>query len=171
MRVSATVYEIDPRRFRKDRFQAGFLVVFWILWAPATFFVTGMLATGEGPRFFLLFWLCFGWLGVLLVPWALLTRNRKQRLTLSAGRLLVSGTSLLPWSKQEIRREELRALTFEHYGDESVLTLNLFVTGLLGRVMLAALVHPDGKQILFGEIAQFLREHGFRFEARNERAT
>lgn len=83
MRVSATVYEIDPRRFRKDRFQAGFLVVFWILWAPATF----------------------------------------------------------------------------------------FVTGLLGRVMLAALVHPDGKQILFGEIAQFLREHGFRFEARNERAT
>lgn len=170
MRISATEYEIDPRRFRKDRFYTGFLIVFWIIWAPVTLLVTGFAATGEGPQAFLYLWLCFGWLGVILVPYTLLTRNRKQRLTASAGRLLIRGTTLLPWKRQEVRRGDLKALTLERHDDESVLTLNLFVKGFPGRVMLAPLVHPDGKEILFHELAHFLRGLGFQFEARNERA-
>lgn len=170
MRVSATEYEIDPRLFRKDRFYALFLMLFWIVWTPATLFVTGLLASDGGPKVFLIFWLCFGWLGVLMIPYSLLTQNRKQRLTMSAGRLLVSGTALLPWRKREIGRSDLKSLTLEHHGDESVLTLNLFVRGWPQRVMLAPLVHPDGKALLFPEIERFLRAHGFHFETKNERA-
>jgi hypothetical protein len=172
MRVSATEYEIDPRRFRSDRFYTVFLIAFWIVWTPLTLLVTGFAATGDGPQAFLLLWLCFGWLGVLLVPWSLLTRNRRQRMRMSAGRLLVRGTGLLPWSEVAVERDQLHALTLERHDEESVLTLNLLLKGSLlkGRVMLAPMVHPDGKEVLFGEIAPFLREHGFRFETRNARA-
>jgi len=169
VRISATEYEIDPRRFGKDRFYTGFLIVFWLVWAPVTLLVTGFAATGEGPPAFLYLWLGFGWVGVILIPYTLLTRNRKQRLTASAGRLLVSGATLLPWRKREIRRDDLKALTLERYDDDSVFSLNLFTTGFPGRVMLAPLVHPDGKEILFHELVPFLRELGFQFEARNER--
>jgi hypothetical protein len=171
MRVSATDYAIDPRRFRKDRFYTGFLILFWILWTPVTLFVTGFASTGEGPQAFLWLWLCFGWLGVLLIPWALLTRNRTQRLRMRAGRLLVSGTGLLPWTALAIDRDQIAALTLEAYDEESVLTLNLFLKGLFRRrVMLASLVHPEGKEILFREIERFLHDHGFSFETRNARA-
>jgi len=170
MEPAANVYEIDPRRFPGDRFYTGFLVLFWIVWTPITLFVTGFAGSGEGPEAFLMFWLCFGWLGVLLIPWILLTRNRPQRLEASGGRLVVVGGGLLPWTRREIPHDGLRALTLERHDEESVWTLNLFTRGgLAGRVMLAPMVHPDAKEQLFGEIAAFLREQGFDFEARNER--
>lgn len=168
MRISASVFEIDPRRYRGDRFYLGFLVVFWLIWAPATLFVTGLLLTEGGPKVFLAFWLLFGWAGTLMIPVTLFTRKRKQRLAVEADRLLVYGTQPFSRRPQEIRREHLEAFTLERYDEESVVTLNLFLSRWPKRIMLGAMVHPDGKVSLFPQIAAFLREHGFVFEKREE---
>lgn len=171
MQVAAHTYEIDPRRFGRNRFHVWFLGIFWLVWTPITLGVTGILALGEGPTGFLVVWLCFGWLGVVLIPWSLLTQNRRQRIEIGGGSLTLTGAGLLPWTRRSIPLDRLGTLTLEHYSKESVLTLNLFTNDRFPRrVMLATFVDEDGKQALFQGLSAFLREQGVAFDARNEPA-
>jgi hypothetical protein len=171
MRLSPTVFEIDPRRFGQDKLYLGCLIGFWIVWFPVTVFAT-ILLFNDGPLLFLLLWCTLAWLGVIAIPLGLAQRNRKQILTAAGDRLLVSGTR--PFSRRpvELHRDDLAALTLEHYGGgepESVYTLNLLQKPGVrpSRIMLAPFVQPYGKARLFEEIAGFLEGNGFRIELRN----
>lgn len=168
-------YVINPQKYRTDRFYAGCMVVFWVIWVPITAAVTYLAYTKSHPFFFV--WLVFGYLGTVLIPFVILKRNRKQILKVAGDSVIIRGTGVLPTSKIRIHARDLSSLTLEHYDDgfdrESVYTLNLLQkTGARPkRVMLAQLVHPRDKAILLEEIGTFLHNHGFEFNVRNEMAS
>jgi hypothetical protein len=167
-------YVIDPRDYRADRFYFGFLVVFWTIWAPATAVATYMAFIEHEPFFY--FWLIFGYLGTILIPYKVFTRYRKQVLKVTGESLAVYGTGILPTSSVKMHRRDVHALTLEHYGGggrESIYTLNLLQKEGIrpGRIMLAAFVRPKDKAILLEEISSFLRNHGCVFEVKNEMET
>ena len=167
-------YTIDPRDYRKDRHYAGFLILFWLVWVPVTAFAT--VAAIMDPTPFVFVWLVLAYLGVCLIPFTLMTRNRKHILEVSGESLVVHGTGFLPMSSVRINKQDLGALTLEHYDGgcdrESIYTLNLFQKPGVRprRVMLASFVHPKEKAVLLEEIGVFLHDLGFEFEVRNEMA-
>ena len=164
-------YVIDPRDFHTDRVYVGFLVVFWLIWAPVS--VIFIYATySEGSPFFFV-WLVFGPLGTIGIPLAIFFKNKKQVLEAAGNSLVVYGTQGYPWSRVEIDKENLHALTLEHYertDKESVYTLNVFQKPGVRphRIMLASFVHSKDKAILFEEIREFLQKNGFEFQIKNE---
>lgn len=171
--LNSRQYVIDPRRHRTDRFYTGFLVVFWLIWAPATAIVTWLAFTERHTFFFV--WLIFGYLGTVGIPLALLNRRRKQVLEVVGESICIHGSGVLPTSKVIVHKQNFHALTLEHYGKhdpESVFSLNLIQKRGTrpGRIMLAPFVHPKDKVIIFREISEFLNGNGFRFEARNTMA-
>src|SRR5262249_34874591 len=84
----------DNRKTRKDRFAFWFLVVFWAVWAPITLPATVALLSGVEPWFFAC-WCVFGWLGTLLIPYALLGRWWCEWVELSVGAVTLESAGLL----------------------------------------------------------------------------
>jgi hypothetical protein len=164
-------YVIDPRDFHTDRVYVGFLVAFWLIWAPVSAIIIYATYSEGSPFFFV--WLVFGSLGTIGIPAAIFFKNTKQVLEAAGNSLVVYGTQGYPWSKVETDKENLHALTLEHHEEhdqESVYTLNLFQKPLIRpqRIMLASFVHPKDKAILFEEIREFLQKNGFEFQVKNE---
>lgn len=164
-------YVIDPRDYRTDRLGVGCLVAFWLIWAPVTAITTYLAYTERHPFFFI--WLVFGYLGTIGIPVAIFFKNGKQVLEAAGNSLVVYGTMGYPWSRVRIHKQNLQALTLEHYEEhdrESVYTLNLFQKPGVRpqRIMLASFVHPKDKAILFEEIREFLQENGFEFNVKNK---
>ena len=164
-------YVIEPRDFQTDRVYIGFLVVFWLIWAPVSTIII-YLTYSEGSPFFFV-WLVFGPLGTIGIPLAIIFKNKKQVLEAAGNSLVVYGTQGYPWSRVEIDKENLHALTLEHYEEhdrESVYTLNLFQEPGIRphRIMLASFVRSKDKATLFEEIREFLQNNGFEFHVKNE---
>jgi len=132
----------------------------------------GLLIYSEGSPFFFV-WLFFGSLGTIGIPLAIVFKNKKQVLEAAGNSLVIYGTQGYPWSRVEIDKENLHALTLEHYEEhdrESVYTLNLFQEPGIRphRIMLASFVHSKDKATLFEEIKEFLQNNGFGFQVKNE---
>ena len=164
-------YVIDPRDFRTDRVYVGFLIAFWLIWAPVSAIVIYATYSEGSPFFFV--WLVFGSLGTIGIPVAIFFKNKKQVLEAAGNSLVVHGTQGYPWSRVEIDKENLHALTLEHYEEcdqESVYTLNLFQKPGVRpqRIMLASFLHPKDKAIHFQEIREFLEKNGFEFQVKNK---
>ena len=118
-------------------------------------------------------WLVFGSLVTIGIPISIFTGNKKQVLEVTGKSLLVYGTQGYPWSRVEIDKENLHALTLEHYEEhdrESVYTLNLFQEPGIRphRIMLASFVRSKDKTTLFKEIREFMQNNGFEFQVKNE---
>jgi hypothetical protein len=164
-------YVIDPRDFHTDRVYVGCLVAFWLIWAPVSVIIIYVTYSEGSPFFFV--WLVFGSLGTIGIPVAIFFKNTKQVLEAAGNSLVVYGTMGYPWSRVRINKENLKALTLEHYEEhdqESVYTLNLFQKPGVRphRIMLASFVNPKDKAILFEEIREFLQKNGFEFQVKNE---
>lgn len=166
-------FVIPSKGKRKDKGYIGCLSIFWIIWTPATAVVTYGAFTEF--RIFLMIWLIFGYAGVVLIPLCLLGINKPQVLLFNGEHLIVKGTGW-PFGKAiHVGRDEIEALTLEHYDGpgtedtESVWSLNLFLkrTYLKKRIMLAQFLHPEEKVELFWKIKDFLEGHGFNFETKN----
>ncbi len=108
-------YVIDPRDYRKDRMTIGLLIPFCLIWISLTAFMTVAALTEPSSFFFI--WLIFGYMGTLLIPYMLVTRNRKHILEVEGESLVVYGTGFLPGSRVDIRKQDFNALTLEHYDD------------------------------------------------------
>ena len=142
-------FVIDPAQYRTDHAYVGCLLIFWIFWVPVTAIVTA-LALSDGRLFFYI-WLTFGYLGTIAIPYALISRNRKQSLEVALDSLIVRGTGILPSSSVRIERHYVIALGLGNYDEESIQTLNLWHGSdeKRKRISLAAFVHPKDKvQIL-----------------------
>jgi hypothetical protein len=154
-------YVIDPRAYRPYRFYVGFLVVWWLVWAPGTLFVTVMAFSTREP--FLFVWLIVGYIGIILAPLAFLARNRQQILEVDGNALIVHGTGLRPSSSVRIQAGNLEALVF--VGRDAKKIQSLAIRRRAGfDIPLAPYVHPQDKAKLLEEITTFLRAHGFTFE-------
>jgi hypothetical protein len=166
-------YVIDPRDFRKDRFGIGFMVVFWLIWAPATAVVTYLAINDPKPFFFL--WLVGGYLGTIIIPASLFTMNRKQVLEVAGDSLVVNTLAFIPPFKVRIDKLNLQALSLERYrrsssSGETVFTFSLIQKGNLWpkRIPLAHYVKLEDQAIIFEEIKEFLKKNGFVFDAIND---
>jgi hypothetical protein len=166
-------YVIDPRDFRRDRVLIGIMVVFWLIWAPATAVVTYLAITDPKPFFFL--WLVGGYLGTIIIPVSLFRMNKKQVLEVAGDTLVVDTLAIIPPFKVRIDKLDLQALTLERYQGHSrhgdtVFTLNLIRKGSLWpkRISLAHYVKLEDQAIIFEEIKEFLQKNGFVFDTKNE---
>ena len=86
----------DNRKVPKDNATAGCLVLFWILWAPLTLFVTSFLVYGLiaglakiSDVLFLGCWLTFGWLGTLAIPASFLSRRASEWVEITPGEITI----------------------------------------------------------------------------------
>jgi len=155
----------------KDRIYIGCLSIFWIIWTPITAAVTYLAFTK--PQIFFFIWLIFGYAGVVLIPLCLLRMNKPQILLIKGDHLIIKGTGL-PFQKDlHVGKDEIEALTLEHYDShepEAVWSLNLILKRTYSnkRIMLAPFLHPKRKAELFYRIKDFLQGHDFDFETRNK---
>lgn len=166
-------YEIDPRRYRKDRVYIGCVVVGGLIWIPLTIFTT-YYAYFNFQIFFVL-WLALAYLGILSMLFALLIRNRKQNIKIEGEMLVVRGTGILPWSVVRIPKSWVNKIMLGHYNEESVYSLLLHYTKDYPSIVpgdrnisLAQFVHPKDKAVIFDEISRFLRSHNITLTEENE---
>jgi hypothetical protein len=108
-------YVIDPRDYRTDHLGVGCLIAFWLIWAPVTAITTYLAYTERHPFFFI--WLVFGYVGTISIPVSILFKNRKQIIEAAGDSVVVYETMGYPWSKVRMHKQNLQALTLEHYED------------------------------------------------------
>lgn len=156
---------IDSKGRRIDKFYAGFLIIFWIIWTPITALAT--LAAITKFNWFWVLWLPFGYLGVFIIPYAFLQSGKPQEFEATSDSLVFRGTGN-PFVKTiEIPRKQTITLHFGHYGDvgdsESVPTLNMITkrSRSTRRIMISPLTHPNEKRQILRDLSIFLVENGF----------
>lgn len=126
VRGKTLVAEWDNRQIPHSRFTTVFLLGFWLLWTPATAFVTYLFFTGQGPWLFFCFGLVFGYAGVVLIPLAWLLRYTNERIEIDDNlyqHYFVDFPWLLP---KKWKADEITSITFGHHDEESVATLNVW---------------------------------------------
>ncbi|WDE95815.1 hypothetical protein PQO03_08815 [Lentisphaera profundi] len=160
-------YIINPKEYKKDKVYLGCMVIFWLIWAPATMIVC-YLAISKKELFFFL-WLIFGFIGFFGIPYAIYSRNRIQKIIIESEKIHFHGTGVLPNSKISINHQSIRMLTLEHYDDESVFSLNVQSNKSPKRIMLASMVHPDHKAKIYNELKSFFSSHGIECEYINHK--
>lgn len=171
--AEADLIVIDRGKARKEWFRIIFIVVFWLVWTPATIFVTTLAVKYNSLT--LTIWCVFGYVGVVVAPLALLQFFGKETIEITdADVTLRSGLTPIG-GRWRCDRDKLTRVTMETYDpykkreSETVYTLNLFRKGtVLGRRrMLASLVHADLKDDLYKILVYLLEKRGYDFEAVN----
>ena len=151
----------DNKNMQKDKSTFIFLVLFWIVWAPVTLFMTLLLFYG-GPVVFLSIWLLFGWLGTVLIPYSLLARSWQEWLSLTPETLSFGYTGFWALKPRILSVKNIREIAIGYCNDgadgESIVTLNVYDNTRMwngGRYMLAYWLSPDLKEEIFNAIQEF----------------
>jgi hypothetical protein len=155
--------EWDNRQVRKDGCTFFFLLVFWIIWAPATVFVTGLLLVDDGGgRWFFAIWLVFGWLGTLGIPYTFLGRSWREWIEISAHTVCHGHEGFLAPRRKSFPLDTILCIFFGHVGDETPVTLSVFrVPGRLGlrnQHLFGYWLAPELKKQMFDRIEAFVRD-------------
>jgi len=158
------------RRVRKDNFTFLFLVIFWIIWAPLTLFVTGMIFAGHNPIFFII-WCIFGWLGTLFIPYTLFQGLWSEYLVVSVYSISHGFVGFLAPKPKTFSLDRIREIVLGRCNDESIVTLNIYETThwwYEGRHMLAYWLAAGSKEELFRTISDFVDEQKIPLKLRRE---
>ena len=151
----------DNRTVPKDNFTCGCLVLFWLIWAPATVFVTWLLFYGDNPVFFAI-WLIFGLLGTLLIPYSLLGRLWSEWIEVSPTAITHGFEGRWSPKPKTFPTGPDVKLTLGSYGDETMVTLNVVwmrQSGFEGRAILGYWLNPKIKEQVFQAISTFVKAH------------
>jgi hypothetical protein len=156
--------EWDNRQVRKDGCTLCFFVVFWIIWAPVTVFVTGLFLVDAGPRWFFAFWLIFGWLGTLGIPYAVLGRFWKEWIEISEHAFRHGRQGFLAPRPKSFPLDTILCVFYGHCDEETFAALTIFrVPGRLGvanRHQFGCWLAPDLKKQIFDRIEAFVQQNG-----------
>ena len=154
-RNKVLVIEWDNRAIPRCWFTFIFLSLLWIVWTPITLFVTWRLVTGQLPVG-TVFWLLFGWAGVLLIPITWLMRYTIERIEID-DEFYRHYFVNIPWlSPKRWRMDQVTQIDFGHSDEESISTLN--VRKKRSRDMIAYWAEPDFREFLFHTIQSHLDE-------------
>ena len=160
---------IKTKGLRKDKFYIGFMVAFWFIWAPMTFFA--LKNAINDFSFFWVIWLPFGLIGVILIPVSLYGINGSHKITLESNGLRVISDKDLFQRNIFINKDDIESVMIGHDKSdgetESVATLNIFKkSGFWNkRIMIATYTHPSEKKVIFSKLVAFLEENGFEFKS------
>jgi len=152
-------------REKKD-FGLHLFITLWMLgWVPMTFYVTLLTwrqgAAGPGALF-----AAFAWLGLVAGGTVFLRLAMRETLRVRDDVIELTLEGLGYKRQRVIKRSEIEALSLEKIGDESVYTLNLFLTGKLTRrrVLLAYSLSKTRKAEVFTWLKTTLQARGYDCE-------
>jgi hypothetical protein len=165
--------EWDNRLVRRDRFTFWFMVLFWVIWCPATLFMTLMLYTAasmDSPiaYLFLVIWLVGGWLGTIGIPLFLLNRRSVEWIEIGQTGVSIGLRGPLPQKLRHLAWSQIDEIALGRYNDgsdhESMMTVNVFLTrgkyGLRRRLIPGYWLANGLKEEIYERIRSFI-------EARN----
>ena len=157
--------EWDNRHVRKDGCMFVFFFVFWIIWAPATLYMTSLLFVEEGgPRWFFAIWLIFGWVGTLAIPYGFLGRSWREWIVISEQGVCHGREGFLAPKPKTFPLSTILCIFFGHCGEETPVTLSIYCVpgrlGLANRHQLGYWLAPDSKKKLFDRIEAFVGDNG-----------
>lgn len=160
---------IETKGLRKDKFFIGFMLVFWIIWLPMTFFA--LINAINDFSFFWVIWLPFGFVGVILVPISFYGINGSHKISAESNGLRIFSDKNIFQRNVFIDRRDLESVMIGHDKSdgetESVATLNIYKkTGFWNRrIMIAPYTHPSEKKEIYSRLVAFLKENDFEFES------
>lgn len=162
---------IDPKVYPKYKFYLISMVLFWVIWAPATGVVTYLALTTQEIFFYI--WLIFGYLGTVLIPWSILSRNRKMTLKLTNDNVEIKGAGVSPNSLIIFPKKKLTELTLEYHDEsepESVYSLNIFYVknNKRKRIHLVPYITPKSLNEIFNDLCKFLIKNECKFKQKND---
>jgi hypothetical protein len=147
------------------------LLVFWLIWAPATLFVTCLLSYVVffdfhfGKAAFFAVWLLFGWLGTLAIPLTLLQRFFfAETIEISKDEITYRCKGFLASKPKTYPVGTICEIGLGRYGDETMVTLNV-VCGdrfsIFGRKrhMIGYWLAPKLRRQVFKSIKTFVEAH------------
>ena len=161
--------EWDNRRVLQDRFVFWFLVLFWVIWCPATLFMTAVLFTpgpedNPRPYLFLVIWLFFGWFGTIGIPLFLLNRRSVEWIEISQTGVSIGLRGPLPQKLRHLEWSQIDEIALGRYNDgsdhESMVTVNVFLTrgkfGQRKRLMPGYWLASGLKEAVYERIRSFI---------------
>jgi hypothetical protein len=154
---------------KKDGPGVWFSVVWWIVWASATVWITGLLIRtivnfgGREADYFGLFfypcWLVFGWVGTLLVPYQLASRGWRESVEITNHALTHTRTGRFAPKPRVYLLDRLAAIEFKWCeNDDSPLGIRIVTTGRRATLLGEWLQFEHSFQ-LFQVIQRFLVAH------------
>ena len=144
----------NNRRIRKDNFTLCFFVLFWIVWAPATCFVTLGIFFSDCPLFCAV-WCVFGWLGTFAIPYSILLRFRIERIEISRETISHGFKGWLAGKPKIFPLDTVVELRFGRHDDESVPTLSIWQVRFPQEHLLGYWLAPALKEQVFEAIHEF----------------
>ena len=162
--INNKYFEIDPKKYKQNIGYYVCLSIWYIIWLPATLGVTILLFL-EPSNIFLYLWLCFGYTGVILVPYTVINRNKKYVFKISKDELMIYGTKVFKRTPIILAKDEINSLTLEAYDEESFNTINIWYrkknAGYDNRIGFAEKINSKDKEVIFEELKTFLIEQHF----------
>jgi hypothetical protein len=155
----------DNRVVRKDRLLTWFLVLFWIIWAPATFLVSALAVNAKGAELlFFLVWLVFAWSGTILIPYILLMRRWRESVVVDTAAIAMNFSGPLAKRARTLPLDSVVEISFGRLSEESIVTLNIMLSQSVPfwsrRQMLGYWLSAELKEQLFEAIKAFVETHG-----------
>ncbi len=161
--------EWDNRRVRQDRFTFWFMVLFWLIWCPATLFMTGVLLVadfddGVAPVVFLVVWLLGGWGGTIGIPLALLDRRSVEWIEIGPEGIGIGKRSSLRKNLRRLAWDQIDEVALGRYNDgsdhESMVTVNVFLKqgrfGQRSRLIPGYWLANELKEAVYGRMRLFI---------------
>ncbi len=158
---------INTKGLRKDKFYIGFMVTFWIVWVPITFFA--LKNAVNDFSFFWAIWLPFGFIGVVGIPLSLYGINGSHKIIVERNGIRIISDKVLIQRNVFIPKDDLESVMIGHDKSdgetESVATLNIYKKSGFwnNRIMIAPYTHPNEKKRIYLKIVSFLNENKFEF--------
>ena len=152
-----TLLKIDwsNKDIPKSLFLTIFVSVFWIVWTPATLFVTCLLLFGDGPKLFFVIWLIFGYIGVFGIPFWWSLRWAGESVAFDEHNYRHQLVGYPNWCQRNWSMKQVTQIYYGFYDEEESLpTLNV-IRGR-SRDIIAWWANPATTRELFETIKDFL---------------
>lgn len=157
---SRLAIEWSNREIPKSGCLSVFIAVFWLIWTPATLFVTCLLFFGDGPKFFFAIWLLAGYLGMFGIPIWWSVRWARESVEFDQQSYKHRLISYPKWFQREWRIKQLTSIHYGCYDDEESFPTLSVIKGK-SRDIIAWWASPSITYELFLVIKEFLESNQF----------
>ncbi|MCI0463295.1 MAG: hypothetical protein L0Z62_40630 [Gemmataceae bacterium] len=155
----------DNRSAPKDNVTLGCLILFWLVWVPATVFGTAILL--NEADICLAVWCLAAWFGVCIIPYTWLGRRWSEWIEVSPTTITHGCQRLLAPKPRTYPLRPGVEPGFGWFEDEGTVTLGLAwrsPSGVRHRVLLGYWLAPRIKEQLFLAVSAFVGAHKIPLE-------
>jgi len=99
---------INTKGLKKDKFYIGFMVIFWLIWVPITFFAVKNAVNDFS--FFWVIWLPFGFIGAVGIPLSLYGMNGSHKIIVERNGIRIISEKVIFQRNVFINKDELESV-------------------------------------------------------------